>query len=231
METTVVLSRKMGEYEVTQRTSDGYFDANALLNQWNAVESNTRRRIDKFFESENTSEFIEALRENLWSKNTKAENQLFTTQKGRMTMKGRTPDKVWMHPYLFIKFAMWINPRHEVSVIKFVYDELIKHRNDAGDAYRLLCEAVAKISNKKDVAANIQTTAKALNHICFGMHETMLRNKQGESAMKDLVELEKYITNLITDGVLTNWTSLYNFLVRKYNERRVPKVFQQQLQA
>ena len=35
METTVVLSRKMGDYAITQRTSDGYFDANALLVQWN----------------------------------------------------------------------------------------------------------------------------------------------------------------------------------------------------
>ena len=36
METTVVLSRKMGDYAVTQRTKDGYFDGNELLRQWNA---------------------------------------------------------------------------------------------------------------------------------------------------------------------------------------------------
>ena len=35
METTVVLSRKMGDYAVTHRTKDGYFDGNELLRQWN----------------------------------------------------------------------------------------------------------------------------------------------------------------------------------------------------
>lgn len=40
-----------------------------------------------------------------------------------------------MHPILFVKFAMWLNPRFEVQVIKFVYDQMLKYRNDAGDAY------------------------------------------------------------------------------------------------
>ena len=37
----------------------------------------------------------------------------------------------WIHPVLFVKFAMWLNPRFEVQVIKFVYDEMIKYRNKA----------------------------------------------------------------------------------------------------
>ena len=53
-----------------------------------------------------------------------------------MTFNGKTPDNVWMHPFLFIDFAMWINPTFKVTVIKFVYDELINYRNEAGDAYR-----------------------------------------------------------------------------------------------
>lgn len=35
---------------------------------------------------------------------------------------------------------MWINPKFEVKVIKFAFDELIKYRNDAGDNYKLLTE-------------------------------------------------------------------------------------------
>ena len=58
METTVVLSRKMGDYAITQRTSDGYFDANALLSQWNAVKENPTKRMAHFTENANTNEFI-----------------------------------------------------------------------------------------------------------------------------------------------------------------------------
>lgn len=50
-----------------------------------------------------------------------------------------------MHPFLFTKFAMWINPRFEVKVIRFVYDEMIQYRNLAGDAYPRMCAAVCSI--------------------------------------------------------------------------------------
>lgn len=72
----------------------------------------------------------------LWSKSTNAENQIVIKKKGRMTFNGKTPDNVWMHPFLFIDFAMWLNPTFKYDVIKFVYDELINYRNEAGDAYR-----------------------------------------------------------------------------------------------
>lgn len=34
--------------------------------------------------------------------------------------------EVWMHPSLFIKFAMWLDPKFELDVIKTVYDNLDK---------------------------------------------------------------------------------------------------------
>ena len=42
----------------------------------------------------------------------------------------------WMHPLLFIDFAMWINPSFKYDVLKFVYDRMLMYRNEAGDAYR-----------------------------------------------------------------------------------------------
>lgn len=73
----------MGGFEITQRTSDGYFDANAPLVQWNSNEQNTRRRMDKFLETETTKEFVLEIAKNnesqsadnqLWSKSTNAKN-------------------------------------------------------------------------------------------------------------------------------------------------------------
>ena len=34
--------------------------------------------------------------------------------------------EVWMHPSLFIHFAMWLDPDFETEVIKTVYNNLIK---------------------------------------------------------------------------------------------------------
>ena len=83
-----------------------------------------------------------------------------------------------MHPILFVKFAMWLNPRFEVQVIKFVYDQMLKYRNDVGDAYKELGSAISKIVSKKFMPAAMCKIAKAINCIVFGKHEHEMRNKQ-----------------------------------------------------
>ena len=52
------MNRQMGKFNVEQRTSDGYFDGNALLLQWNKY-SEKRHRIDDYLNSPKTKEFIE----------------------------------------------------------------------------------------------------------------------------------------------------------------------------
>lgn len=61
MKTNQILERPMGNFKVLQRTSDGYFDGNALLRQWNNTLGNEQRKMDEFLESKRTIEFIDAL--------------------------------------------------------------------------------------------------------------------------------------------------------------------------
>lgn len=35
--------------------------------------------------------------------------------------------KVWMHPYLFIDYAMWLDPKFKLEVIKTFYENWTKH--------------------------------------------------------------------------------------------------------
>ena len=65
MKSNKVMRRPMGQYEVMQRTSDGYFNINALVNQWNSNPNNKRRRLDDFMNSKKTKEFIETLKNDL----------------------------------------------------------------------------------------------------------------------------------------------------------------------
>ena len=154
------------------------------------------------------------------------EADLIKHVKGRMNKNGRTPDKVWMNPILFIKFAMWINPTFEVKVIRFVYDEMIKYRNDAGDAYRDLSSAIGKIVPADFMPKAMQKVAEALNWIVFGCHEKMARNKYGdENKQRELYQLEKKVADLINDGFIKNYDSLINYLRKKYQENQYPKVF------
>ena len=60
MKTNQIITRKIGDFNVYQRTDNGSFDANALLNEWNNS-GNTKRRMDDFLNSSNTKEFINEL--------------------------------------------------------------------------------------------------------------------------------------------------------------------------
>ena len=224
METTVVLSRKMGEFEVTQRTSDGYFNANALLTQWNSVKENPTKKMAHFIENANTNEFIDTIQ----SRNSyHADFQSLIISKGRMTINGRTQDKVWMHPFLFIDFSMWLSPEFKYDVIKFVYDELIKQRNDAGDAYKELASAIVKITPKKEIPTAMTKIAQALNFVCTNHHEREMRNQMDEPTMKEMVKLEQEIALLINVGHLTTIDNTINYLRNKWNAKYRPQLFAQ----
>ena len=60
MITTQVMKRRMGNFLVEQRTKDSMFNSTNLLKQWNEA-SGEKKEITKFFDSENTKEFISAL--------------------------------------------------------------------------------------------------------------------------------------------------------------------------
>ena len=126
MKTNVIMTRPMGQFEVLQRTSDGFFDANALLIQWNRQAGVAQRKMVEYLESKKTKEFVDALENDktLRGKTEVGDFKVVIRVKGKTTKNGRVADKVYFHPFLFIDFCMWLNPTFKLQVIKFVYDEL-----------------------------------------------------------------------------------------------------------
>lgn len=193
----------MGCFSVEQRTKDGMFNATALLKQWNES-AGEKKELKKFFENQNTKEFISALIE---------EENLNGEKSAYLTSRGKYNGGTWMHPILFVKFAMWLNPRFEVKVIKFIYDQMIAYRNEAGDAYRELSVAVAKIVAPNFMASAMRQTAEAINWCVFNQHETAIRNKHGEEGkMRQLFELERKVASLIDDGFITKFDDMMEYL-------------------
>lgn len=217
MKTNQVMLRPMGCFSVEQRTKDGMFNATSLLKQWN-VSAGEKKEIKKFFENQNTKEFISALIE---------EENLNGEKSAYLTSRGKYNGGTWMHPILFVKFAMWLNPRFEVKVIKFIYDQMIAYRNEAGDAYRELSTAVAKIVTPNFMASAMRQTAEAINWCVFNHHETAIRNKHGEETkMRQLFELERKVASLIEEGFITKFDDMMEYLRNQWRKANVPKVFQ-----
>lgn len=224
MKTNQLMTRPMGQFSVIQRTSDGMFNATHLLKQWNDVNI-SERKLDNYFASEKTQEFINTIisRENLHTP-----KMVYVKSKARADRGGGT----WMHPLLFIDFCMYINPSFKYDVLKFVYDQMIKYRNDAGDAYRELGGAVGKIVSKSFMPAAMSNISKAINFCVFNCHETMLRNKEGEeNKMRDLWQLEHKVADLVNEGFIKSYDGIIEYLRRVWRDKFTPKVMQQRLTA
>ena len=203
----------MGNFTVTQRTKDGFFNATALLKQWNDS-STSERKMDNYFASDKTNEFISTIMER---------ENLNTPKMVYLKSRGKYNGGTWMHPMLFIDFAMWINPSFKYDVLKFVYDEMIKYRNEAGDAYRELGCAVSKIVSKDFMPRAMSKIGEAINWIIFNGHEKLLRNKNGEEkSLRDLWQLERKIADLINEGFITTYDSLIGYLRNQYQTRHIP---------
>ena len=207
MKTSVNMIRKMGKYDVVQRTKDSMFNATALVSQWNNT-NDSDKRIKDFIKLSQTSEFIDELQKEVKSQRDFSPNgdyQVVSTIKGRNTKNGKTRDVVWYHPYLFIKFAMWLNPRFELQVIKFVADQLIENRTSAGDNFNGLTSAVQKFRN-----IDYRTMAKGLNWIIFDHHEKSIRDTGTQEQLEELVELEKKLAFAVDMGYIKTFDELIN---------------------
>lgn len=216
MKTNVVLTRKMGDFDVLQRTSDGMFNATELLKQWNKSKG-MKKEIGDYFDNNSSKEFINTI---IQKENLNKGNSPYLTTRGK---NGGT----WMHPLLFIDFAMWTNPSFKYDVLKFVYDQLIKYRNDAGDAYNEMASAIKKIVQPHFVSDAIRNVAKAINYVVYGNHEKGMRNKVGEEVQtRELYEVERDISKLINNGFITNYDQLMSYLRREWNKKWQPKMLQ-----
>jgi hypothetical protein len=213
MKTNQIMIRPMGDFKVEQRTVDGFFNATALLKQWN-VHNGAKKDLKHYFENQSANELINTIveRENLNSR-----KSAYLSSRGK---NGGT----WMHPILFIDFAMWINPSFKYDVIKFVYDEMIKFRNLAGDAYPSMCRAVRSIMPEPIFREKVKDLARSLNIIVYGRHESEMRNKIGdESKIRELYELELQIAQWIDLGFIKDYNSLKSTLTKLYY-RKYPNV-------
>jgi hypothetical protein len=202
MKTSVNMVRKLGDIEVIQRTKDGYFDANKLVSEWNK-RTKEHKRIRDFVKLNNTKEFLKSLEIRLKEK---GENvRPFISGKGR-------GNKTWMHPYMFMKFAMWLNPEFEVRVIEFVYDQLVEYRHAAGDMYKTLSKAAARLP-----AVNYSQLAKGLNYIVFGRHESgILRQHATREQLNELSEIQSKLAFAVDMDYIKTFDALLEEMRKIY---------------
>ena len=156
-----------------------------MLKRFNEI-SNKNKVFAEFWSNKNTNEFLQVLGNEI-NLNV-GKNPYLKTHETSRGKNGAT----WMHPYLFVKFAMWLSPELEVKIIKWVYDNLIEFRIQAGDHYKEMCEAISECyyqyyNQKADPLIFIKE-AHFLNQLVFGNPNG---NQRNEASQKELELMNK----------------------------------------
>jgi hypothetical protein len=194
----------MGQFEVLQRTKDGMFNATALLNQWNRA-AGMKKEMNDYLRLQSTHDFLSALQ---------SEFDFKDGNSPYLTSRGKYSGGTWMTPLLFIDFAMWLNPKFKVQVLKFVYDELIKCRTAAGDNYNVLAKSIASLPD-----VDYPKVARALNWIVFNKHERDIRNTATPQQLQDMDELQRKLAFSVDMGYIRSFPDLMNSMRRIYNRQ------------
>jgi hypothetical protein len=80
--------------------------------------------------------------------------------------RGRV-QKTWIHPLLFIDMALAMSPSLKIEVYDWLFDHLIRKRNDSGDSYRRMCgDLYTRFPSNKDFPRFIRKVATAIQERC-----------------------------------------------------------------
>lgn len=201
MKTEVIMKRDFNGVPITQRTTDKYFNATELISFYNNNSDKGKKELKAFFLNKNTDDYMEALINDLNSNggnSTDLKMPLYSTKRGN---NGGT----YMHPYLFVKFAMWLSPEFEVQVIKWVFDNLIDFRTQAGDYYNEMCSAIKQryidFYDKSPDPLVFIKEANFLNELVFGDPKGKQRNEATEYQLDKLNKIQLANIKLIHSGI------------------------------
>jgi hypothetical protein len=174
MKTEVIMKRELFGSEISQQSLSSFLSATDLIRVGNLYRlSNKLPTFDLniLLQSKGTKEFISELEKQF--------GQVKINSKGKN-------QHTWVHPFLFIDIALAINPSLKVEVYSWLYDSLLKYRNNSGDSYKKMCGALyANCHNKSNFNRGVTMTAKMIQDAC--------KVKDWQSANKQQLKLRDKI--------------------------------------
>jgi hypothetical protein len=194
MKTSVIMKRFVGASEVRQDSKTGMFNVNDLLSIYNK-QGKRQKRIEPYMRRKESKELIEAILKRL---NSYDNNSCYLDSDIIRTAKGRVNGGTWMHPYMFIDFAMWLSPDFKVMCIEWIYDQVIELRNQVWDDYKELTSAIKTYLQPTTIEI-YKDEISMINKIVFGKSESDLRQIATQEQLKLLKALQKADVKLIAE--------------------------------
>ena len=156
MKTEVIMKRELFGQEISQKSKSEFFSATDLVkagNKFRRTNDLGDFNLSQYLNSNSTSEFILSLKQKY---------------KQEPLIKGRGRGiHTWVHPLLFIDIALAINPKLKIEVYEWLFDNLIKYRNESGASYNKMCGALfQKYTNKSTFHDYISKIADKIKLAC-----------------------------------------------------------------
>ena len=155
MKTEVIMKRELLGMEISQKSKSEYFSLTDLVkagNYWRS--SNKISRFDEkaYFRNKSTKEFVQELEKKYG--------------KVKISARGRG-HHTWVHPFLFIDVALAISPKLKIETYEWLFDMLIKYRNNSGDSYKKMCGVLwVRTKNKSTFHKKISDLCKLIKIEC-----------------------------------------------------------------
>lgn len=155
MRTEVEMKRELFGGEITQKSKSEFFSATDLVkagNKWRVLNDKPTFNLSAWMSTKSTKEFVEELEERF----------------GAVVIKSRGKGHhTWFHPYLFIDLALAISPSLKIEVYGWLFDHLIKNRNESGNSYKKMCGALyPRHKNKSEFTPFIKKLAMRIQRYC-----------------------------------------------------------------
>jgi hypothetical protein len=142
------MKRELFGCEISQQSKTDFFSATELVkagNKYRILNGMPQFDYSAFIKTKGFLEFKLELE--------KKYGQVLISGRGRGSSS-------WVHPLIFIEIALAIDPKLKIEVYEWLFDNLIKFRNDSGDSYKEMAAAIyIKYTNKKEFPTYIQKVA------------------------------------------------------------------------
>ena len=157
MKTHVIMKRELFGTQIGQHSKTGMLSESDLVkagNYWRALNKITPFDRKSWLANKSTKAFICELEDQYGKENI------------RKPARGRG-QHTWIHPLLFIDMALAINPKLKIEVYQWLFDNLIKCRNDSGDSYKKMCgNLFVRTTQKTHFPHFITETASKIKLAC-----------------------------------------------------------------
>jgi len=155
MKTEVLMKRELLGTVVHQQSKTEFLsltDLGRAGNKWRMANGLQSFDTTQWLKNKNTIEFIAALEKK--------------HGKAKISARGRG-QHTWAHPLLFIDMALAMSPELKIEVYEWLFDHLIKNRNDSGDTYKKMAGSLYALhSNKAAFPSFISKVADAIRLKC-----------------------------------------------------------------